>query len=56
MNTSQAGVAQSVERLFCQEVTRRCTRSESEEYVVHRQQSTQVRESILALKPRADIT
>ena len=32
------------------------TRDESEESVVHRWGSTQVRESTLALKPRADIT
>ena len=37
-------------------VSRSRTRGESEESIVHRRGSMQVRESTLALKPRADVT
>ena len=38
-----------------QEISRCCTRVESEESIACRQQNTQVRESTLPLKPRVDI-
>ena len=38
------------------EVSRCCTRAESEESIAHRPQSTQTRGSTFALKPSADIT
>ena len=39
-----------------QDVSRCCTRGESEESIVCRQQSRQAKESTLALKPRVDVT
>ena len=39
----------------CQEVSKCYMRCESEEFIVHRGQSMQVREFTLTLKPREDI-